>query len=82
MMRRYKEVPEWWYSIVFLFGLGISWVAILAFPTQTPWWSMLGVAGVGAILTIPWVIIESIANTGIGCKHQDPFFNKAQLTRY
>jgi hypothetical protein len=38
---------------------------VTAWPTQTPWWSILVIAGIGAVLTIPWVIIESIANTGI-----------------
>lgn len=28
-------------------------------------WSILGVTGVGFVLTIPWVIIQSIAHTGI-----------------
>ncbi|KAI1268162.1 OPT oligopeptide transporter protein-domain-containing protein [Xylariaceae sp. FL1019] len=65
MMRKYKEVPEWWYGLVFVFGFIVSIVAITAWPTQTPWWSILGVTGVGFVLTIPWVIIESIANTGI-----------------
>ncbi len=65
MMRRYPEVPEWWYGIVFVFGFAISIIAVTAWPTQTPWWSILAVTGVGALLTIPWVIIESIASTGI-----------------
>lgn len=65
MMHVYKEVPEWWYGIVFVFGFIISIVSVTAWPTQTPWWSILGVTGVGALLTIPWVVIESIANTGI-----------------
>ncbi|KAF3765425.1 hypothetical protein M406DRAFT_78222 [Cryphonectria parasitica EP155] len=65
MMRRYPEVPEWWYGIVFVFGFIISIVACVAWPTQTPWWSILGVTAIGALLTIPWVIIESIASTGI-----------------
>lgn len=65
MMRRYKEVPEWWYGIVFAFGFIISIVAVAAWPTQTPWWSILGVTAIGALLTIPWVVIESIASTGI-----------------
>ncbi|KAE9363835.1 oligopeptide transporter 2 [Stipitochalara longipes BDJ] len=65
MMRRYKEVPEWWYSILFTFGFVISIVAVTAWPTETPWWSILVVVAVGSVLTIPWVIIESIANTGI-----------------
>jgi OPT family small oligopeptide transporter len=65
MMRKYKEVPEWWYGIVFVFGFIVSVIALTAFPTKTPWWSIFGVTGVGIVLTIPWVIIESIANTGI-----------------
>ncbi len=36
-----------------------------AWPTETPWWSIIVVTAVGALLTIPWVIIESIASTGI-----------------
>ncbi|KAB5585198.1 oligopeptide transporter 2 [Coniochaeta sp. 2T2.1] len=65
MMRRYPEVPEWWYGIVFAFGFIISIVAVTAWPTQTPWYSILAVTAIGALLTIPWVIIESIAATGI-----------------
>lgn len=65
VMHAYKEVPEWWYGIVFAFGFVVSIVSVTAWPTQTPWWSILGVTGVGALLTIPWVVIESIANTGI-----------------
>ncbi|CAH0047781.1 unnamed protein product [Clonostachys solani] len=65
MMRRYEEVPEWWYGIVFAFGFAVSIISLTAWPTQTPWWSILGVTGIGALLTIPWVVIESIASTGI-----------------
>lgn len=65
MMRKYPEVPEWWYGIVFAFGFAVSIIAVAAWPTQTPWWSILAVTGIGALLTIPWVVIESIASTGI-----------------
>ena len=50
---------------MFAFGFVISIVGVVAWPTQTPWYSIIGVTGVGALLTIPWVIIESIASTGI-----------------
>lgn len=46
-------------------GFILSVVACEAWPTQTPWWSIIGVTVIGTVLTIPWVIIESIANTGI-----------------
>jgi OPT family small oligopeptide transporter len=64
-MQQYKEVPEWWYGCIFVFGFAISIITLTAWPTRTPWWSILGVTGIGALLTVPWVIIESIANTGI-----------------
>ncbi|PVH72848.1 oligopeptide transporter 2 [Cadophora sp. DSE1049] len=65
LMKPYKEVPEWWYTIVFVFGFIVSVVGVAAWPTQTPWWSILVVVGIGSVLTIPWIIIESIAATGI-----------------
>lgn len=65
MMRKYKEVPEWWYGCIFVFGFAVSIISLTAWPTQTPWWSILGVTAIGALLTVPWVIIESIASTGI-----------------
>lgn len=65
LVRRYPEVPEWWYGIIFAFGFVVSVCSCVAWPTQTPWWAILAVTGVGGILTIPWVVIESIASTGI-----------------
>jgi len=37
MMRNYKEVPEWWYGIVFVFGFLVSVISLVAWPTDTPW---------------------------------------------
>ena len=65
MMRHYPEVPEWWYSILFVFGFVISICSVAAFPTTTPWWSILGLTGIGFVLTVPWTVIESVAGTGI-----------------
>ena len=65
MLRKYPEVPEWWYSIIFLVGFVISIVSVAAFPTTTPWWSIFGLTGIGFVLTVPWVIIQSVADTGI-----------------
>lgn len=66
MMRSYPEVPEWWFLCVLAGGFAISMATLAAFPTGTPWWSVLAFMGVGYALLIPWCIIESIAATGIG----------------
>ena len=66
MIRKYPEVPEWWYMCVLAGGFAVSVAACCGWPTQTPWWSIVVVTAVGGVLTIPWVIIESIASTGIG----------------
>ena len=49
LMQQYKEVPEWWYGIIFVFGFAVSIISLTAWPTQTPWWSILGVTAIGAV---------------------------------
>jgi len=66
MLRKYKEVPEWWFLIVLVLGFMVSVIACEYFPTDTPWWSILAFVGIGYVLLIPWCVTESIAATGIG----------------
>ncbi|KAI6779772.1 uncharacterized protein J7T54_005802 [Emericellopsis cladophorae] len=53
LMRNYKEVPEWIYGIMIVFGFGVSIISLTAWPTRTPCWSILGDTGIGALLAIP-----------------------------
>ena len=65
LMRKYPEVPEWWYAIILAVGFVLSIVSVAAFPTGTPWWSILLVLGLGIVMTIPEVILHSIAAADI-----------------
>ena len=65
LMRKYPEVPEWWYMIVLAVGFAISIVSVAAYPTQTPWWTIIALAAIGTFVTVPWCVIKSLSNVGL-----------------
>ena len=66
MMKQYPEVPDWWFGVVLLITFAIGVAAIKAWPTQTPWWTLLAVIGLSGIMLIPSAILQSTANVGMG----------------
>ena len=62
MMRAYKEVPDWWYLVVLVFSLACGIAAVSAYPTHTPWWSLIVCMVIGWFFLIPIAFIQSIAN--------------------
>ena len=80
MMRAYAEVPDWWYAGVLLVSIGCGIAALSAWPTQTPWWSLLAVMAIGWVMLIPISLVIAIANIsaslGILFKSKSSFFHK------
>lgn len=66
MMRKYREVPDWWYAILFVFFLGLSLITVLAWPTTMTWWAFLLSVFIATVFTLPIGIIEAITNSQIG----------------
>ncbi|KAL1925151.1 uncharacterized protein VTP21DRAFT_34 [Calcarisporiella thermophila] len=52
LMDRYKEVPDWWYFILFLVAFALSMVTITQWKSDMPWWTLL----VAIVLAVIWVI--------------------------
>ena len=65
MMRAYKDVPDWWYLGVMLVSIGCGVAAIAAFPTHTPWWSLIVCMVIGWVFLIPTSLLTAITNKGI-----------------
>ncbi|CAE6432709.1 unnamed protein product [Rhizoctonia solani] len=40
LMRQYPEVPDWWYLVVVAVFFALGMVAVLVWPTGTPWWAL------------------------------------------
>ncbi|OAD76693.1 hypothetical protein PHYBLDRAFT_142208 [Phycomyces blakesleeanus NRRL 1555(-)] len=52
LMDRYKEVPDWWYALLFVISLGVSFATITVWPSDMPWWALI----IAVVLAFVWLI--------------------------
>ena len=62
MIQAYPQVPDWWYFVVLLVSVACGIAAVTAWPTRTPWWSLIATMAIGWVFLIPTAFIISIAN--------------------
>lgn len=53
LMRKYPEVPEWWYSIVFVVMFAFGMLASQLWTTHLTWWAYIIAILVGAFFVLP-----------------------------
>lgn len=66
MRENYKNIPEWWYLIVFLLAFGLSIATIRAWDTQMPVWALVVAILIAILFLFPVGIIYSITNIAVG----------------
>jgi OPT family oligopeptide transporter len=66
MMRKYKEVPDWWFGAILLISLVLGIVALQVFPTHTPVWTLFAVAALSGVFIIPSALLMANANFQMG----------------
>jgi len=66
LMSHYKQVPEWWYAIIFIIMFVFGVVAIEVWPTQMPVWAFILALIISFIYTIPIGMIQAITNQQVG----------------
>ncbi|EIN04185.1 OPT oligopeptide transporter [Punctularia strigosozonata HHB-11173 SS5] len=66
LMSRYREVPEWWYAIIFLAMFVCGVVSIEVWPTQFPVWAFVLALIIAFVYIIPIGMIQAITNQQIG----------------
>ncbi|MCJ1307038.1 hypothetical protein MMC25_000684 [Agyrium rufum] len=66
MMRKYKEVPEWWFGAVFLSVLGLALASVLAYDTHFAWWAFFIALFISLFFMIPIGMIQAITNQQLG----------------
>ncbi|CAO3663761.1 unnamed protein product [Rhizopus stolonifer] len=66
LMRKYKEVPTWWYYIVFLIGAGVNIGIAYANNSQLPWWGVIVAIILSAFLSLPLNLIGAVTGTHFG----------------
>ncbi|XP_038725465.1 oligopeptide transporter 7 [Tripterygium wilfordii] len=64
LMRKYKQVPEWWFVCVLLANIAVTIFACEYYneQLQLPWWGVLLACGIAIVFTLPIGIITAITN--------------------
>ncbi|KAI5124229.1 hypothetical protein M0805_005078 [Coniferiporia weirii] len=65
LMSNYRQVPDYWYLVVFATMFVFAIVSIEIWPTQMPVWALTLALAVAFVYTIPIGIIQAITNQQI-----------------
>ena len=66
MMRKYKDVPQWWYGTMFLSMVAIGLGTCLGYPTNMNWWGYFLSIIIAIVWFIPIGIIQGATSIQIG----------------
>ncbi|KAK9275181.1 hypothetical protein L1049_022442 [Liquidambar formosana] len=64
LMRRYNQVPEWWFWFILVVNIAATIFACQYYndQLQLPWWGVLLACGIAIFFTLPIGIITAITN--------------------
>ncbi|KAL5537579.1 hypothetical protein UlMin_043353 [Ulmus minor] len=64
LMRRYKDIPSWWFYLMLAVTLAVSLIlcTVLKDQVQMPWWGLLFASAMAFTLTLPVSIITATTN--------------------
>ncbi|KAM0846302.1 hypothetical protein ACQ4PT_055748 [Festuca glaucescens] len=64
LMRRYKQVPEWWFICILIVNIAITIFACEYYieKLQLPWWGVLLACAIAFFFTLPIGIIKATTN--------------------
>jgi OPT family small oligopeptide transporter len=66
LMSRYRQVPEWWYGIIFVSMFVIGIISIEVWPTEMPVWAFILALLISFTYVIPIGMIQAITNQQVG----------------
>ncbi|KAH0770983.1 hypothetical protein KY290_014964 [Solanum tuberosum] len=64
LMRKYKQVPEWWFTIILLINIAATLFVCEYYKNQLqlPWWGVLLACGLAFFFTLPIGVITATTN--------------------
>ncbi|KII89388.1 hypothetical protein PLICRDRAFT_41036 [Plicaturopsis crispa FD-325 SS-3] len=66
LMSKYKQVPEWWYAVVFAVMFVFGLVSIEVWHTEMPVWAFVFALLISFVYTVPIGMIQAITNQQVG----------------
>lgn len=66
LMNNFKEAPDWWYLILLVISIALSFACVCHFPTQLPWWGLIVSLLIAFVNFLPQGLLEGITNQHVG----------------
>lgn len=66
LMKKYRDAPDWWYTVLFVIMIGMSFAVVCAWPTDFPAWAYVICMLIPLIWTVPIGIVQAITNIQLG----------------
>lgn len=73
LMKKYREVPEWWYAALGVGSIALGLAGILAYDSQLPWWGLFVSIIIAAVFIVPTCMILAITNIQLSLNVISPF---------
>ncbi|KAJ5768603.1 hypothetical protein N7533_001186 [Penicillium manginii] len=73
LMKKYREVPEWWYAALGVASIALGLAGILAYDSQLPWWGLFVSIIIAAVFIVPTCMILAITNIQLSLNVISPF---------
>jgi K+-sensing histidine kinase KdpD len=82
LMRRYKDIPSWWFYLLLAVTLAASFVLCIFLndQIQMPWWGLLFAGAMAFTFTLPISIITATTNQVTGFISFHLFFSYLEFT--
>ncbi|OAQ65172.1 oligopeptide transporter protein [Pochonia chlamydosporia 170] len=65
-MAKYKEVPDWWFLIIFVGAIVVNIIWARIYPVDVPVWLIFLVIGVNLVFAVPLSFLSATTGTNLG----------------
>lgn len=65
-MSKYKEVPDWWFLIIFVGAIVVSIIWTQIYPVDVPVWLVFLIIGVNLVFAVPLSFLSATTGTNLG----------------
>jgi len=64
-MSKYKQIPQWWYAVIFLGTFVFAIVPIEGWPRELPVWALILALSIPFVFVVPLGMIHAISKYAI-----------------
>ncbi|KAG5358573.1 Oligopeptide transporter 2 [Yarrowia sp. B02] len=65
-LKKYPDVPDWWFFCLLLAAIGFCIGTVKGWPTTTPVWGIFFVLGLNLVFLVPVTLLQAYTGNGFG----------------